>query len=115
MVHADETGLAQGTTGRNLHVEFVRNTFKLFGPQGVTVAQQTTEFVPRPAVGPDWFQALDRNSDGDLTFAEFIGSDRDFELLDADGDGLIDFREAARADELFPLKQTSPVVTEAQD
>ena len=114
MVSADESGLAQGTTGRNLHVEFVRNTYKLFGPAGVTVAQQATEFTPRPAVGPDWFQAMDRNSDGDLTFAEFIGLERDFELLDGDGDGLIDFREAERASELFPLQESAPVVTEAE-
>lgn len=115
MVSAAESGLAQGTTGRNLHVEFVRNTYKLFGPSGVTVAQQATEFTPRPAVGPDWFQAMDRNSDGDLTFAEFIGLERDFELLDADADGLIDFREAERASELFPLQESAPVVTETQD
>jgi Ca2+-binding EF-hand superfamily protein len=115
MVRPEEAGLAQGTTGRNLHVEFVRNTFKLFGPQGVTVAQQTSEFIPRPAVGPDWFQAMDRNSDGDLTFAEFIGSERDFRLLDADGDELIDFREAVRADELFPLNEPTRAVTEAGD
>lgn len=110
MVRGGESGLAQGTTGRNLHVEFVRNTYKLFGPAGVTVAQQATEFVPRPPVGPDWFRAMDRNSDGDLTFGEFIGLQRDFELLDADGDGLIDYREAERADELFPLKETESVV-----
>jgi hypothetical protein len=45
---------------------------------------------------------MDRNSDGDLTFNEFLGHLEDFHTLDVDGDGLIDFKEAERASELWP-------------
>jgi Ca2+-binding EF-hand superfamily protein len=45
--------------------------------------------------GPRWFQAMDRNRDGDVSCREFLGTREQFEKLDADGDGLIDADEAA--------------------
>lgn len=51
--------------------------------------------TPRPKVGPMWFQKMDRNQDGDVSRREFLGTDEDFRRLDADGDGLIDAKEAA--------------------
>ena len=55
--------------------------------------------MPGPAVstakGPLWFQKMDRNNDGDLSPREFLGPLAEFRRLDADGDGLIDDREAA--------------------
>jgi Ca2+-binding EF-hand superfamily protein len=51
--------------------------------------------------GPLWFQKMDRNGDGDVSPAEFLGPAEMFRKLDADGDGLIDADEAARADALF--------------
>jgi Ca2+-binding EF-hand superfamily protein len=93
--------LMQSTSGLHLYVEFVRGSYQLFGPADGMVAQTAT-FSERPAVGPGWFQAMDRNSDGDLTFNEFLGHLEDFHTLDGDGDGLIDFKEAERASELWP-------------
>jgi Ca2+-binding EF-hand superfamily protein len=93
--------LKQGTSGLHLYVEFVRGSYQLFGPTDGMMAQTAT-FSERPAVGPGWFQAMDRNSDGDLTFNEFLGHLEDFHTLDVDGDGLIDFKEAERASELWP-------------
>jgi Ca2+-binding EF-hand superfamily protein len=93
--------LTRSTSGLHLYVEFVRGSYQLFGPTDGMVAQTAT-FSERPAVGPDWFQAMDRNSDGDLTFNEFLGHLEDFHTLDADSDGLIDFKEAERAGELWP-------------
>lgn len=97
-----------GDSGRHYHVEFVRGSYQLFGEPERMVAQGTT-FIERPAVGPVWFQRMDRNSDGDLTYisetsygAEFLGPREAFHRLDADGDGLIDAKEAERADELWP-------------
>jgi Ca2+-binding EF-hand superfamily protein len=49
------------------------------------------------AAGPRWFQRMDRNHDGDLSFREFLGPNDAFLRLDADGDGLIDVHEAAAA------------------
>ena len=48
--------------------------------------------------GPEvaWFRRMDRNRDGDVSPAEFLGTPDDFRKLDADGDGLIDGPEAAK-------------------
>jgi Ca2+-binding EF-hand superfamily protein len=46
------------------------------------------------AGGPAWFQKMDRNHDGDLSPREFLGPRADFLRLDADGDGLVNAREA---------------------
>ena len=56
--------------------------------------------VLRPAArlrGPLWFRKMDRNADGDVSRAEFLGTDEQFRKLDLDGDGLIDVREAEAA------------------
>ncbi|MBX9789341.1 MAG: hypothetical protein K2Y37_10540 [Pirellulales bacterium] len=47
--------------------------------------------------GPDWFQRMDRNGDEDLSRREFLGSRAAFAKLDADGDGLVDLKEAEAA------------------
>lgn len=97
-----------GESGRHYHVEFVRGSFQIFGESQRMVVQGPT-FIERPAVGPIWFQRMDRNSDGDLTYdsrtsygGEFLGPREAFHLLDADGDGLVDAQEAERASELWP-------------
>jgi EF hand len=63
---------------------------------------------PHPAVvlvkkqrqrpGPAWFLAMDRNGDGDVSRAEFLGTDEEFKAYDADGDGLISPDEAEAGD-----------------
>jgi Ca2+-binding EF-hand superfamily protein len=47
--------------------------------------------------GPAWFQAMDRNGDGFLSPAEFLGPPALFRRLDLNGDGLISVEEAERA------------------
>lgn len=100
--------IVPGDSGRHYHVEFVRGSFQIFGESQRMVAQGPT-FIERPAVGPIWFQRMDRNSDGDLTYdsqtsygGEFLGPREAFHLLDADGDGLVEAHEAERASELWP-------------
>jgi Ca2+-binding EF-hand superfamily protein len=46
---------------------------------------------------PDWSTKMDRNGDGDLTPEEFLGTRAQFDKLDTNHDGLIDFSEAAAA------------------
>jgi hypothetical protein len=50
-----------------------------------------------PASGPAWFRAMDRNGDGDVSPAEFVGDRDEFRRLDRDGDGLISPEEAEAA------------------
>src|SRR5260221_14750681 len=53
--------------------------------------------------GPLWFRKMDRNADGDVSPAEFLGTKEQFRRIDRDGDGLIDLAEAEAAGE-FPEK-----------
>ncbi len=46
--------------------------------------------------GPEWFQAMDRNGDGDVSPREFTGTREVFDKLDLDKDGLLSAEEAAR-------------------
>jgi Ca2+-binding EF-hand superfamily protein len=81
-----------------LHLEVVRGSFQLFGtgPTGESTVPQIIA-QPRTPVGPIWFQRMDRNMDGDLTWKEFLGPRHVFEELDTDHDGLIDPKEAEKA------------------
>lgn len=83
---------------RRLHLEVVRGTFQLFGtgPAGESTVPKLTVQARAP-VGPVWFQRMDRNMDGDLTWKEFLGPRHVFEELDANKDGMIDPQEAEKA------------------
>lgn len=50
----------------------------------------------RPPRGPEWFRAMDRNGDGDVSAREWIGDPALFRQLDRDGDGLLSPEEAAQ-------------------
>ena len=52
---------------------------------------------PASAAGPEWFQKMDRNRDGDVSRREFLGTRDQFDRLDRDKDGLIDADEASAA------------------
>jgi Ca2+-binding EF-hand superfamily protein len=84
---------------RNFHIEFTRGIYMLFREVGEQTAPQTPGFEQRVPIGPEWFKRMDRNSDGDLTWNEFLGPRHVFHRLDTDGDGLIDPQEAAAASE----------------
>ncbi len=58
---------------------------------------QSAVAVPRRD-GPQWFLAMDRNGDGDVSTREFLGLPADFRLLDADDDGLLSASEARLGD-----------------
>jgi hypothetical protein len=50
-----------------------------------------------PRTGPEWFRAMDRNGDGDVSPREFLGTAEAFRRLDRDGDGLLSPEEAEAA------------------
>ena len=53
-----------------------------------------TNRAPTQLRGPNWFQKMDRNQDGDVSRSEFIGELAKFKKLDKNDDGLIDADEA---------------------
>lgn len=65
---------------------------------GVQTPPGTMSMSVAPRRGPLWFRKMDRNGDGDVSQREFLGSRDDFRRIDTDGDGLISFEEARRAD-----------------
>lgn len=89
-------GVTMNEPVRHFHVEFVRRSFKLFGASEELVAQ-TPAFQQRKPTGPIWFQRMDRNNDGDLTWSEFLGPREVFHKLDGDNDSLVDPQEAIKA------------------
>ena len=89
-------GIGEKEPVRHFHIEFVRGSYQLFGPSE-QLAAQTPAFQQRRATGPIWFQRMDRNNDGDLTWNEFLGPREVFHELDGDIDGLIDPNEASKA------------------
>jgi Ca2+-binding EF-hand superfamily protein len=89
-------GVMQKEPVRHFHIEFVRGSFALFGASEPLTAQ-TPAFQQRRPSGPIWFQRMDKNNDGDLTWNEFLGPREVFHSLDADHDSLLDPQEAAKA------------------
>jgi Ca2+-binding EF-hand superfamily protein len=49
-----------------------------------------------PLKGPSWFQAMDRNRDGDVSRREFTGPKEIFDKIDTNKDDLIDAEEAEK-------------------
>ncbi len=58
---------------------------------------ETPAALLKPPSGPMWFQRMDRNGDGDLTWDEFLGPRQVFHQLDSDQDELINEAEAKKA------------------
>ena len=63
---------------------------------GISFYAADSDNRAKPTKGPEWFRNMDRNQDGDVSPREFLGTLADFRKLDADGDGLIDAKEAAK-------------------
>ncbi|MGN6547372.1 MAG: hypothetical protein ACTHK7_20135 [Aureliella sp.] len=79
---------------KSYRIEFQRGGVSLFGRVNRPQAE-TPEALLKSPTGPIWFQRMDRNSDGDLVWDEFLGPREAFHRLDSDGDSLIDAKEAA--------------------
>ncbi len=51
-----------------------------------------------PDRGPIWFRKMDRNGDGDVSRSEWLGTQDEFDRIDADKDGIISLDEAEEHD-----------------
>ena len=65
-----------------------------FGPVPFGAAPRPKPVAAAPPAGPRWFRAMDRNGDGFVSAAEFLGPPALFAELDRDGDGRISPAEA---------------------
>ncbi len=72
-----------------------------------TVMQMASQAAgtKRPAGGPLWFRKMDRNSDGDVSRKEWLGTTEQFHAIDTDGDGLISVEEAEAYEALVRRKR----------
>src|SRR5262249_31550131 len=62
-----------------------------------------------PRRGPLWFRKMDRNGDGDVSPAEWLGTMEQFRALGLGGDGPIDAHDAENAErELGQTKRGAP-------
>lgn len=65
------------------------------GVRGVGAMMNMNASAPVVAKdAPAWFQKMDRNRDGEVSFREFLGPLSTFHKLDANHDGFLDVREA---------------------
>jgi Ca2+-binding EF-hand superfamily protein len=71
-----------------------RLTFALGQGQNVFFAGNRQANNRKGPAAPLWFTKMDRNNDGDISPSEFLGTEEEFRMLDADGDGLISAEEA---------------------
>lgn len=83
---------------KSYRIEIQRGGIGLFGRVDRPSAE-TPAALLKPPSGPIWFQRMDRNGDGDLTWDEFLGPRHVFHKIDADQDDLISESEAMKANQ----------------
>ncbi|WP_253156275.1 EF-hand domain-containing protein [Stieleria tagensis] len=95
----DQPEINPSAMATSYRIEIKRGGVSLFGRVDRPTADTPTALIAPPS-GPMWFQRMDRNGDGDLTWDEFLGPREIFHQLDLDQDDLIDRTEASNADKL---------------
>lgn len=105
MYDADQDGaIARREVPRNLRLAVARgaNAYAMLNPnQRLNVAyinQLGAGPVTSANPGPEWFQRMDRNGDGDITPKEFLGELELFEKLDTNHNGFLEVSEAYAAE-----------------
>ncbi|TWU11057.1 EF-hand domain-containing protein [Allorhodopirellula heiligendammensis] len=95
-VAGNESAINPSRLTKSYRIEIQRGGVGLFGRVD-RPTMDTPEAFLKPPSGPIWFQRMDRNGDGDLTWDEFLGPRDVFHQTDADHDDLIDEAEATQA------------------
>ncbi|QDV47781.1 transaldolase/EF-hand domain-containing protein [Stieleria neptunia] len=98
-VAGDQPQINPSQMTASYRIEIKRGGVSLFGRVDRPSAETPAALLAPPS-GPIWFQRMDRNGDGDLTWDEFLGPRDVFHQLDQDQDHLIDKAEASNADKL---------------
>ena len=98
-VAGDQPQINPSQMTASYRIEIKRGGVSLFGRVDRPSAETPAALLAPPS-GPIWFQKMDRNGDGDLTWDEFLGPRDVFHQLDQDQDHLIDKTEASNADKL---------------
>lgn len=75
--------------------------------------QQMQSTIPQK--GPLWFRKMDRNGDGDVSRAEFIGAKEEFDAIDVNHDGLISLEEAEAYDQKMRPAEPNKANAEKSD
>lgn len=91
-----ESSINPSRLTKSYRIEIQRGGMGLFGRVDRPSAE-TPAALLKPPSGPMWFQRMDRNGDGDLTWDEFLGPRQVFHQLDTDQDELINEAEAKKA------------------
>ncbi len=100
LLEADTNGdgkVALTEIPHNYELKLSRGSASVGGLFAVAFTSMSGQTKPKASVGPAWFGRMDKNGDGDISRREFLGSAEDFQRLDADGDELIDPKEAETA------------------
>lgn len=97
-VAAGESVINPSKLKTSYRIEIQRGGTGLFGRVDRPSAEAPAALL-KPPSGPMWFQRMDRNGDGDLTWDEFLGPRDVFDQLDIDHDDLIEESEAKKASE----------------
>jgi Ca2+-binding EF-hand superfamily protein len=90
---SNEGNINPSKMNKSYRIEIQRGGVSLFGRVSRASTEMPIAALKEPS-GPIWFQRMDRNGDGDLTWDEFLGPREAFHQIDSDGDGLINQPEA---------------------
>ncbi len=96
---ADNSGVIEpGETSRTIRVVIARGRMAASYLSSVSLRQRglfnQLRIQPQRNSEPTWFEAMDRNGDGDISRREFPGDQKQFQQLDENGDGFITAAEA---------------------
>lgn len=89
--------VAQSELESRFRLTFSYGRNQIFAPNAPGMNSPVTARLRNQNQGPSWYQRMDRNQDGDITWREFLGTREQFQKIDSNGDQLINRQEADEA------------------